>query len=255
MTLPDPAGWKTTGDGVIPDPEVKWHLYTYTPSSAQMALHAILSPVGKASQLTAISDAAPTQRLLVTGRQSVSLPSFALEAGFSRMRLSEEADCGNGEACPPLQFERLILKPTTAGSNPLAVWGENAIELAKIDAVADENTGQWFLHLYWLPLNSLPTEPTIFVHLLDQENNLVTQADHRLLDGAYPPEYWIAGALVQDIVPLPAEINLAAKPYTLRIGLYNVNTGERFPISSVFSGESSREGNFLMPVEDLLQVQ
>ncbi len=255
MTLPDPAGWKTTGDGVIPDPEVKWHLYTYAPAPARMTLNAILSPVGKASQLTAISDAAPAQRLLVTGRQSVSLPAFALDAGFSRMRLSGWEDCGEGEACPPLRFERLTLEPTTAGSELLAVWGDNAIGLVKIDTVADENTGQWFLHLYWLPLNPLPVEPTIFVHLLNQENNLVTQADHRLLDGAYPPEYWIAGALVQDIVPLPAEINLAAEPYTLRIGLYDVNTGERFPVSSASTDNLPWQDNLLLPIKDLLQTQ
>lgn len=68
---------------------------------------------------------------------------------------------------------------------------------------------------------------SVFVHLIDGEGKLVGQADGLALANMYP--FWIcqAGDVVRDVRWMPVSGRLLSGEYALRVGLYDVGTGER----------------------------
>jgi hypothetical protein len=68
----------------------------------------------------------------------------------------------------------------------------------------------------------------VFVHLLDSEGELVTQADGPPIDGDYPTSYWAPGELIADERTLPVG-ELEPGVYQLKVGMYLLETGERLP--------------------------
>jgi hypothetical protein len=73
---------------------------------------------------------------------------------------------------------------------------------------------------------------TVFVHLLDADGRQVAQADGPPQSGQYPTSWWGAGEVVADRHRLPNEViaNLPPGSYTLSVGLYNLDTGERLAV-------------------------
>lgn len=67
----------------------------------------------------------------------------------------------------------------------------------------------------------------VFVHLEDAGGTRVAQADGVPLSGLYPTNRWAANETVRDVYELALPRNLPAGHYTLRVGMYNEQTGER----------------------------
>jgi 4-amino-4-deoxy-L-arabinose transferase-like glycosyltransferase len=86
--------------------------------------------------------------------------------------------------------------------------------------------------LYWQATEPVALDYTVFVHLLDAEGRQVAQADSPPQSGQYPTSWWGAGEVVADRHRLPSETieNLPPGAYTLSVGLYNLDTGERLPV-------------------------
>ncbi|MBE9471890.1 MAG: hypothetical protein IMY75_07275, partial [Chloroflexi bacterium] len=83
--------------------------------------------------------------------------------------------------------------------------------------------------LYWA-CDAPPGQPlSVFVHLVGEERQPLAQGDGPPLSGDYPTDLWAAGEVIADerAVPLPAD--LPPGRYTLLVGLYNLQTGERLP--------------------------
>jgi hypothetical protein len=87
--------------------------------------------------------------------------------------------------------------------------------------------------LYWQGLAPMPADYTVFVHLLDRLDNMVAQVDAQPLDGAYPTSFWAAHEQVKDTHYLSLPGDLALGEYQLRVGLYQLATGERLPLAGV----------------------
>jgi len=105
-----------------------------------------------------------------------------------------------------------------------AVQWADAIRLLGFDLDQGENTLD--LTVYWQALARMDADYTVFVHLLDENGQLVAQNDARPRRSTYPTAWWEAGEVVADTIPL----DLTAVPpgaYTLTIGLYELATGER----------------------------
>ncbi len=88
-----------------------------------------------------------------------------------------------------------------------------------------------YLTLYWSPSGPLPTDYTVFVHLLSGSGELVAQADGPPRNGRYPTTAWGAGERFDDLHRLTLPDNLPPGQYTLSLGLYNSQDGLRLPLA------------------------
>lgn len=90
------------------------------------------------------------------------------------------------------------------------------------------------LTLVWEALGAAPADYTVFVHLLDSDDNRLLGSDAQPLGGRYPTGIWTAGERLVDEHTLPTvtEQGEAVPPgrYRLAIGLYDPASGERLPV-------------------------
>lgn len=103
--------------------------------------------------------------------------------------------------------------------------------------------------LGWEALRDIGQSYTVFVHLLDEKGNLVTQHDSPPRGGAYPTNFWLAGERVVDehIVPLPE--SLSPGRYRLMVGLYDPDSLTRL---AVFGGQGDRLLHDLIPLGEIV---
>lgn len=105
-----------------------------------------------------------------------------------------------------------------------------AIELLGYDAA--RQPGALEVTLHWRNLEPLAVDYTVFVHLLDDRDQVIAQDDAQPGAGAYPTSVWDVGEAVIDTHLLALPPGLPAGQYRLRVGLYRLETGERLPVDS-----------------------
>jgi hypothetical protein len=81
--------------------------------------------------------------------------------------------------------------------------------------------------LYWQAIDSISQDYTVFNHLLDMKGNIIAQQDSMPQQNQYSTSLWDPGEIVIDprSITLPTELEPGA--YSLRIGLYKPETGQR----------------------------
>ena len=81
---------------------------------------------------------------------------------------------------------------------------------------------------------------TVFVHLIDGNNQLIAQQDYTPLGGAFPTQLWIpkwiAGQSVSDPYQLNVPATLPPGEYYIEAGLYGMTSTRRVPILSPSGG-------------------
>jgi hypothetical protein len=82
------------------------------------------------------------------------------------------------------------------------------------------------LTLYWRSLAPVAEDYMLFIHFLDADGNLVTQADAPPTQNTYPTRWWATGEIIADSHQLPE----APAATRLRLGLYSLISGQRLPI-------------------------
>ena len=90
--------------------------------------------------------------------------------------------------------------------------------------------------LIWQAARMPEANYTIFVHLRDAAGKTVGQADSPPQVGAYPTMFWDAGETIADDHVLLMPDDLPGGDYTLAVGLYRLDTGERLAITQGGSG-------------------
>jgi hypothetical protein len=108
---------------------------------------------------------------------------------------------------------------------------EKPIELVGYDLSAERiSPGDTFtITLVWRAEVSLDTDYTVFVHLLDTRDELVTQSDHPPRQGAYPTSFWLSGDVVRDRHVMRIDDSVSPGPCTLVVGLYRAGSLNRLP--------------------------
>ena len=84
--------------------------------------------------------------------------------------------------------------------------------------------------LYWQALSSPTADYTVFVHLLDEQGQIVAAHDGMPAGNSFPTSAWPAGLLVEDKHTIELPSDLASGNYKLNAGLYMLETGERLPV-------------------------
>ncbi len=118
--------------------------------------------------------------------------------------------------------------------NPIrAMFGET-IQLEGYDVSLTQSPpeGAIYITLYWHNTAPIPQSYVVFVHLLDENGNLVGQIDEMPLVGQWPTNSWPAGTRLADRHALPLDPDLPLGDYTILVGLYNPLDLARLPVQS-----------------------
>jgi hypothetical protein len=132
---------------------------------------------------------------------------------------------------------------------PVGATFGNQISLQSVALAGDLVPGSELgVTFYWGALERPAGNYTVFVHLIDEQDNMVASHDGRPMRGWYSTLAWQPGHTIPDehLIPLPAELPSAA--YRLRVGLYLPETGDRLPVLDAAGQELP--GNFvILPIE------
>ncbi|MCA9980175.1 MAG: hypothetical protein KDD89_05065 [Anaerolineales bacterium] len=122
--------------------------------------------------------------------------------------------------CPPSG-----VSPTPAGAvfgDVIQLVGYELTPRADTDAALD-------LTFYWLSRAYTPQDLTLFVHLLDESGQIVTQHDAPPAWGQNPTSGWQVGDLYSETITLTA---VASGNYQVALGWYEATTGDRLAITN-----------------------
>jgi hypothetical protein len=107
----------------------------------------------------------------------------------------------------------------------------HANPLPTIAVKPGETIGVW---LHWLAEQQVDESYTIFVHLIDDNNQLFAQQDYTPMGGAFPTQLWIpqwiAGQDVNDPYQLKVPTDLPPGKYFIEAGMYGMTSTRRAPI-------------------------
>lgn len=81
--------------------------------------------------------------------------------------------------------------------------------------------------LYWQSVAPVTINYDIFIHLLNEQGEIVAQADQQPVAGLAPTAVWRPGDVVRDPYHLPLPAELPAGVYRLTAGMYDKSTGQR----------------------------
>ena len=123
--------------------------------------------------------------------------------------------------------EPLFELPDTVDQQETIVVGDSIALLGHDLSPRAEAGKSVAVTLYWQAQEEMETSYKVFVHLYDNRGAIVAQKDRRPGLGIHPTTSWMQGEVVADryYVHLPSDI--PAGPYTVGVGLYDPQTGQR----------------------------
>jgi hypothetical protein len=119
--------------------------------------------------------------------------------------------------------------PVAAEFGP--VNGGPAIRLAGY--AIDQENELLDLTLYWMAAGDIGPDLFHFVHLVNENDQIVAQHDGMPRHNTYPTSQWTAGEVVADGLNIDLS-DLPAGDYTVHVGLYRLQNGQatRIPIAT-----------------------
>lgn len=98
-----------------------------------------------------------------------------------------------------------------------------------LEPVTAQPGGTIHLTLYWQSLALMDTSYTVFVHLLDEDGQILAQRDG-LPGGALPTTGWAEGEVITDAYEIPIAADAQFGHYSIVVGMYDASTGVRLPV-------------------------
>jgi uncharacterized membrane protein len=122
---------------------------------------------------------------------------------------------------------RLFALPDTA--QPLSSSLGEHIELLGYQLVPDKPSldEKVRIRLYWQATDDVVGDYTVFTHLVGEDETIVAQHDGQPDGGRYPTSHWLKGEVVEDEHPLVLTPGHGPGEYTLVLGMYELESGER----------------------------
>ncbi len=116
-------------------------------------------------------------------------------------------------------------------------------QIALLSANANHNGEGIDINLTWQVKEPPPDHVTVFVHVVDDQGQLVAQVDGDPLGGSYPLSQWLPGTAIED----RRLVALEGSSGTVLVGLYDRMTGNRYPAFSV-TGQRLMDDAVSVPV-------
>ncbi len=115
----------------------------------------------------------------------------------------------------------------------------DAIELVGYDIPDWVSPGETFrIALYWRAVQPPPDDYTVFVHVLDDEMQMLAQGDGKPVYGFHPTEAWQAGEVIRDVHVMTLDPGIVRQNARVQVGMYAADSGERLPVT-LASGEAA----------------
>jgi len=169
-------------------------------------------------------------RVLVRTEQVPATLAYQLEVGLLDDATDSRLPAVDRDGNPLTTTFIGRVRLATPNVEMISLAGGDAIQLlnAQIDPSPWQAGGSHELVLQWGVSKPVSADYQTFVHLRDEAGDNAAQADGPPLAGWYPTSWWRTGEIITDErrVVLPAD--LPAGRYTLVVGLYDLNTGQRF---------------------------
>lgn len=108
-----------------------------------------------------------------------------------------------------------------------------------------DNTTQ--VELFWQSLSPTDQNYTVFVQLLDSNNQIIAQADVQPLANIYPPSRWQPGDIISEQFTLPMAPSVLSTGVRLVTGMYDLSTGARLP---VYNQQNQLQSDGLIELRD-----
>jgi hypothetical protein len=222
--------------------EVQYHGY-----SDGEGLEFTLQPVGRATLVGEYSVVTPEQK---SRREIVNCQLTSLNCQLESIRVQTiDTMMENGRYHLIATSENGAavcgwLRPVTAG----CVLGEVEItgvplpagavnfddQIALLDISLEQETlqpgGQLALELTWQSLAPVNENYTVFVQVLNEQDQIVGQVDAWPVQGTHPTSQWRVGEVVSDPYVVQLRGDLASGAYRLHVGWYLLSTLRRLPV-------------------------
>jgi 4-amino-4-deoxy-L-arabinose transferase-like glycosyltransferase len=160
-------------------------------------------------------------------------------------------DLASGSRLPPVNEAGIELRPAILGrvkvrasqlpnvsAQPGAIdlGGQIRLNSSALAASAVHAGDSLSVTLTWQAVSVPAADYTVFVHLRDAAGKTVAQADSPPQAGTYPTSFWDVNETIVDDHLLPIPNDLPVGDYTVAVGLYRLDTGERLSITQGGSG-------------------
>jgi hypothetical protein len=162
-----------------------------------------------------------------------------IEVGLYDLATMERLPIADAEgrpvAIPIIGRLKLASAVTTANEPPIVDHQRfgDAILLKGYNVPVNAQAGQPLpIDLYWQALAAPGRDYSVFIHLLDDEGNLVAQQDSPPQQGRYPTSLWAESEHLVDRHMLILPASLASGAYRLIAGVYDPTNGVRLPVMS-----------------------
>ena len=129
----------------------------------------------------------------------------------------------------PLEFVAVPQNNNLADSIPFSITFANSIQLNGFNANEPQPGSDLNITLHWQADEPSPENYVVFVHLLDENGQLITNHDGAPGNGRFPTTTWHPGIIIQDNHTLSLPPNMSSGTYQIKVGLYHPETGERLP--------------------------
>jgi hypothetical protein len=147
------------------------------------------------------------------------------------------ADTATGEQVgEPTVLGTLLIHPFSPELNTAVTW-ENDIHLLGADF--QESAENLELTLYWQAGHVLNDSYKVFLHFREEQSGeIAAQSDAIPRNWSYPTTNWQPGEIVRDVINIPLS-SLTNGPYTILVGLYDEQIGERLTVLSADENEQT----------------
>jgi len=105
--------------------------------------------------------------------------------------------------------------------------------------------------LYWHALDTMSHNWSVFLHLVDDEMNIIAQDDQLPGEGQFPTIGWLPGEYINDVHNLVIPPETIPGRYYLSLGLYDANNFSRLPL---IEGEEI-VGNHILLTDWSLEIE